>query len=97
MDVGTPWGKRLGARSISMELPTLSSASSRGVTWKDTRADVSQDIGGSKARGGVYAARQALALESELNKVVQHLRRPSGNLPPEVADRQVPPWLGFRV
>ena len=92
---------KLGSRSISMELPSMSAGASggRGVTWKDATgvgmaADHAEDIGGSKARRGAYAASKALALEAELSsldrEVMHHLRKPSGGLPGGMADEQVP-------
>ena len=92
---------KLGSRSISMELPSMSAGAlgGRGVTWKDAAgvglaADHTEDIGGSKARRGAYAASKALALEAELSSldrgVMHHLRKPSGGLPAGMADEQVP-------
>ena len=92
---------KLGSRSISMELPSRSASAlgGRGVTWKDAAgasmaADHAEDIGGSKARRGAYAAGKALTLEAELSsldsEVMRHLRQPSGGLPVGMADEQVP-------
>lgn len=83
--------RQLGTRSISMELPTAMRAHSRGVTWQDAGGGEVDDIGGSKARGGAYAASQALALEAEVSSLIQHLQQPGSGLPPEMIDGKVRP------
>lgn len=79
---------RLGPRSISME---LRGPGGRGVTWRDG----GDDIGGSKARGGTYAANKAIALEAELNaldgQVMQHLRQPGDSQTPGDFNQQASP------